>query len=45
MKPQTSADERRWYFSDIASGFVWAALLITVLLFSGGGSNFIYVDF
>lgn len=39
------ADNRGWYFGDIAIGFLWAALLITVLLFSGGGSNFIYVDF
>ncbi len=31
--------------NDVLIGFLWAALLIAVLLFSGGGSNFIYVDF
>lgn len=45
MKPQMDADERRGYAGDIFIGFLWAVLLIAVLLFSGGGSNFIYVDF
>lgn len=30
---------------DVLIGFLWAALVIAVLFFSGGSSNFIYVDF
>lgn len=41
---------RRWpraveTLADIAWGLVWAALLIAVVLFSSGASDFIYIDF
>lgn len=30
---------------DVGWGLLWAALLITVALFSSGASEFIYIDF
>ncbi|HSK48008.1 MAG TPA: hypothetical protein VLA05_08410 [Coriobacteriia bacterium] len=30
---------------DVGWGMVWAALLVAVVLFSSGASEFIYIDF
>lgn len=30
---------------DALIGLFWAVLIILILFFAGGGSNFIYVDF